>query len=245
MGLATKLERLGDRAKRLVAGSSLGGKNHYCPMCDKHSARFLDFGVPPRSEVMCPHCSSLERHRLLWLFLKERTDIFTRTGGKMLHVAPEECLRDHFAKQFAGDYLTADFLVSNVDVKMDIQDIQFPDETFDVIYCSHVLEHVDDDRKAMREFRRVLKKDGWAILLVPISAEKTYEDPSITDPEERLKHFGQSDHVRRYGPDYVDRLRVADFVVTETRPSDLTDVAFAEKARLSEGNTIYFCTRGD
>jgi SAM-dependent methyltransferase len=95
-------------------------------------------------------------------------------------------------------------------VRMDITDIQYPKDTFDVIYCSHVLEHVVDDRKAMREFHRVLRPDGWALLLVPITVEKTFEDPSVTDPEERLSVFGQEDHVRCYGPDYVERLRNPD-----------------------------------
>ncbi|WP_336986292.1 class I SAM-dependent methyltransferase [Altererythrobacter aquiaggeris] len=243
MGILTKLEQLGDRARRLAAGSTLRGENYYCPICNKHSSRFLDFGIPPRREVQCPHCGSLERHRLLWLFLEQRTDIFTRCGGNMLHIAPEQCLREHFTNQFDGNYITADFMAPDVDVKMDIQNIDFPDESFDIIYCSHVLEHVDDDRKAMREFCRVLKADGWAILLVPITAQSTYEDKSITSPEERLKHFGQIDHVRRYGPDYIDRLREAGFTVTETRPSDLADAAFAGKARLADGSSIFMCRK--
>lgn len=243
MGIGATLRRLGDRIERRAAGSTTRGKNRFCPMCEKHSNKFLDYGFPTREEVMCPHCSSLERHRLLWLFLKQRTDLFSRTSGKMLHVAPEQCLRDHFSQQFGGDYLTADLMAPDVDFTMDIQDIVFPDETFDIIYCSHVLEHVDDDRKAMREFLRVLKKDGWAILLVPITADVTYEDSSITDPDERLKHFGQSDHVRRYGPDYLDRLVEAGFTVEHAGVSDLASPELADQARLSDNNTIYFCTK--
>jgi ubiquinone/menaquinone biosynthesis C-methylase UbiE len=110
--------------------------------------------------------------------------------------------------------MTAD-LHSPAMVKMDITNIQFPDETFDVVYCSHVLEHVPDDRKAMREFYRVLKSNGWAVLLVPIIVEKTFEDPSIDKPKDRLRLFGQSDHVRKYGRDYVDRLRESGFSVSK------------------------------
>ena len=129
-------------------------------------------------------------------------------------------------------------------MKMDIMDIQYPDESFDVIYCSHVLEHVPDDRKAMREFRRVLKRGGWAILLVPITAGKTHEDPSITEPAERLRVFGQEDHVRIYGPDYVDRLREAGFAVTETRVPDLVSPEDAQLMGLTQAaGEIHLCRR--
>ena len=129
-------------------------------------------------------------------------------------------------------------------VKMDITDIQYPDESFDVIYCSHVLEHVVDDRKAMSEFRRVLKSDGWAILLVPITVETTYEDPSIVDPAERLKHFGQDDHVRRYGKDYVERLRAAGFKVSVSNASDLCQEPEVLQMGLTPASgEIFFCTK--
>ena len=129
-------------------------------------------------------------------------------------------------------------------VKMDITDIQYAHETFDVIYCSHVLEHVEDDRRAISEFHRILKRDGWAILLVPVANETTYEDPSIIDPAERLKHFGEVDHVRRYGRDYVDRLRDAGFGVEVTQVSDLCqDSEAVEMGLTAASGEIYFCTK--
>ncbi len=118
-------------------------------------------------------------------------------------------------------YITGDLEDPRADVRLDITDIKYPDATFDVIYCSHVLEHVPEDRVAMRELRRVLKPNGWAILLVPVSGDHTYEDPSITDPAERLKAFGLEDHVRQYGRDFVDRLREAGFAVDVIEASDL------------------------
>jgi SAM-dependent methyltransferase len=108
-------------------------------------------------------------------------------------------------------------------VKMDITNIEYDNQSFDVIYCGHVLEHVQDDRRAMREFHRVLRRNGWAILLVPITAEETFEDPSIVDPKQRLEAFGQEDHVRRYGPDYIDRLCEAGFKVDVAKVEDLVD----------------------
>jgi len=129
-------------------------------------------------------------------------------------------------------------------VKMDVTNIQFPNESFDVIYCSHVLEHIPDDRRAMREFCRVLKSDGWAILLVPVTSDQTFEDPSIVDPKERLKAFGQEDHVRRYGPDYIDRLSDAGFNVEMTKVSDLADSTEAVRMGLTPvSGDIYYCTK--
>jgi SAM-dependent methyltransferase len=190
------------------------------------------------------HCGALERHRLLWIYLTDRTNLFDGKPKRVLHVAPERWFALRFKNQLGEGYITADLHDPGAMVKMDIMDIQYPDETFDVIYCSHVLEHVSDDRKAMREFFRVLKNDGWAILTVPITASETYEDPSIVDPDEREKAFGQKDHVRRYGPDYVDRLRDAGFEVTITKVDDLVP----EEQRAELGLTyfsgeIHYCTK--
>ncbi len=220
------------------------GKKRWCPICGKFSRKFRPFGIVPREDAQCPHCGSLERHRLVWLFIQKRTNFFDGIPKKMLHVAPEPCLEPKFKKYLGDNYLSADLYNPKAMVKMDITNIQYPDESFDIIYCSHVLEHVQDDKRAMREFFRVLKSNGWAILLVPITSERTIEDPSITDPQERLKVFGQEDHVRRYGPDYVDRLREAGFTVEVTQVCDLVDDKGATKMGLtSASGEIYYCTK--
>lgn len=126
---------------------------------------------------------------------------------------------------------------------MDITNIEYPDQSFDVIYCSHVLEHVQDDKKAMREFHRVLKNKGWAILLVPVIVDKTFEDPTIIDPLERLKAFRQQDHVRLYGSDYIDRLREAGFHVEVTRRKDLVQESDIVRMGLKASGSIYYCTK--
>jgi SAM-dependent methyltransferase len=175
--------------------------------------------------------------------LLERTDLFDGRGKTVLHVAPERCLRRRLARRLGAGYLTADQSHKAM-IRLDVTDIQFPDESFDVILCSHVLEHVKDDRKAMREFRRTLKRDGWAVLLVPITAERTFEDPSVTDPAERRRLFGQEDHVRVYGPDYADRLREAGFQVEATRISDLASPSRAERMGLTAAaGEMHFCRR--
>ena len=162
----------------------------------------------------------------------------------MLHVAPEPCLASRLRRRLGGGYVTGDLHDPRAMLRMDVSHIPCADASFDVIYCSHVLEHVQDEAGAMSEFRRVLKHEGWAILLVPITADKTDEDPTVTDPAERLARFGQADHVRVYGPDYVGRLRRAGFEVVVTRVGDLVSAGDAERMGLGPASgEIYFCTK--
>ncbi len=213
-------------AKRIV----FFGNRLYCPCCQKSARAFRSVGVIPRSNARCPYCDSLERHRLLWRFLEERTAIFRTNDAQVLHFAAEESFENQFRRQLGRGYLTADYLVP-ADVKVDIGNIQFPTDTFDVVFCSHVLEHVPDDRLAIREIFRVLKPGGWAIVMVPITVEKTIEDPTVTDPAERLRLFGQEDHVRTYGPDFPDRLREAGFEVSIVEAKDF--ISNADQTRIS------------
>ena len=233
-----KLPRSIDRLSHRV------GDQRSCPICEHSSGGFLPFGVLARPNAECPWCGSLERHRLLWMFLQHRTDLFDGRTRSMLHVAPEAVLEAHFRERIGEGYLTADLFDPRAMVRMDITDIERPDDSFDVIYCSHVLEHVSDDRKAMREMRRVLKPDGWAILLVPITDETTFEDPSVTDPKERLRVFGQEDHVRRYGRDYPDRLREAGFDVEVIEARDFLDADQIERMAITAAaGEIYLCRK--
>lgn len=230
--------------KRLRNELKYAGTARYCPICKKSAREFRPGTMNQRKNAQCPFCDSLERHRLAWLFFLNKTDLFDGKPKQMLHIAPEPCLEPQFKHLLGKNYLTADLMNPRAMIKMDITDIRYPDESFDVIYCSHVLEHVPDDRGAMREFHRVLKKDGWAVLLVPITAETTYEDPSITTPEGRLAAFGQADHVRRYGPDYVDRLREAGFRVEKHEVSDLVAAADVERMGLASATgEIYYCRK--
>lgn len=220
------------------------GTARWCPICHGHSRCFRQFKHHPNREALCIHCGSLERHRFFWLYAQAHTDLFDGRPKRVLHIAPEPCLTDRLRQRLGNGYLTADLIDPRAMVKMDITAIQFPDDTFDVIYCSHVLEHVPDDRRAMREFCRVLKPSGWAILLVPISVKQTFEDPSVVDPAERLRLFGQEDHVRRYGPDYVNRLQEAGFNVSETRVPELFSDAESRKLGIARGaGAIHLCRK--
>lgn len=195
------------------------GNSVECTVCHSTFRRFLPYGRQSRPNALCPNCLALERHRLIWLYLERKTDFFTRKA-KMLHVAPELCYIPRFEALPNLEYITADIESPLARVKMDIHQIPFDANTFDVIFCNHVLEHVDDDLLAMREMLRVLKPGGWAILQVPFFyplREKTYEDKTITSKKERERAFGQDDHVRMFGLDYADRLRSAGFEVTEER----------------------------
>ena len=185
------------------------------PIDGKSYRKFLPYGYgKQRENALSPGTLSLERHRQMWLYLQNETDFFTK-NYKVLHIAPEQEFLRKFKKMKNLEYTSADLFSPIVDVKADILDLPFEDESFDVIFCNHVLEHIIDDKKAMSELYRVMKKGGWGILQVPMknSLEKTYEDCTITDPKERQKHFGQYDHVRWYGMDYFERLKSVGFSV--------------------------------
>ena len=221
------------------------GSNFYCPCCKGHFRKFLPYGrINPRYNVLCPGCFSLERHRLIWLYLENKTNLFS-DKLRLLHFAPEQCFISQFKSMNNLDYVTADIESPLAMMKMDITDIPFEDNSFDVILCNHLLEHVEDDRKAMREMYRVLRKNGWAIIQphIDIKSESTLEDPSVTSPEERERLFNQRDHVRVYGLDYTNRLQEAGFIV-HVEPY-LKDGAKEELKRfaLLPIEDIYLCTK--
>ena len=181
--------------------------------------KFLPYGYGnQRENALSPSTLSLERHRLMWLFLRDETNFFTSKNKlKVLHIAPEQCFLDLFRKQQNLDYTTSDLESPIADVKADICDLPFKENEFDVIFCNHVLEHITKDAKAMQELYRVLKPGGFGVFQIPqdLSREKTFEDKTITDRKERTKIFGQYDHVRVYGRDYFEKLRAVGFKVDE------------------------------
>lgn len=219
--------------------------SRYCPICETYHEKFNPFGYNLRKDVLCPNCGSLERHRLSWLVIQEKLKITSLENKNMLHIAPERVFMKTFEKLFGENYLTADLFAENVKIKMDITNIKYPDESFDFIYCSHVLEHIQEDTKAMRELSRVLKQDGWAILLVPIMTKgTTEEDYSINTPEERMKHYGHPDHVRNYGCDYKERLEENGWKVEVIYAEDFLTKEEIELMGITKAaGEIYFCTK--
>ncbi len=214
-----------------------------CPYCSARYRRFFPHGTPERKNAACPRCYAVERHRLLLLYLKNRTGIFTQPM-RVLHFAPERSLGSLLANQKNLHYVSTDYAQA-ADVQMDITRLAIPTGTFDAILCSHVLEHIPDDGAAMRELYRVLRPGGWAILQVPLDTNRavTYEDFSITSPELRRQHFGQEDHVRWYGRDYQQRLRSAGFEVTADDYVRKLDPAIVKRHGLLLDEDIYFCSK--
>jgi len=191
------------------------GRKYKDPIDGSTFRQFLPYGYQnQRPNVLSPSTLSLERHRLLWLFLQRKTELFTKPH-KLLHFAPEQAFYKRFKTLKHIDYTTTDLNSPLADVKADICDLPFKDESFDVVLCNHVLEHIKDDTKAMIEIFRILNKGGWAVLQIPqdLDRETTFEDDSITDQSERTKIFGQYDHVRVYGWDYYDKLKSIGFEV--------------------------------
>ncbi len=193
----------------------LKGNRFTDPIDGKSFRSFLDYGyVTQRKNVLSPSTLSLERHRLLWLYLKHETNFFS-DKLKVLHFAPEQCFLKRFRALKNLDYTTTDLNSPIADVKADICNLPFHDNNYDVILCNHVLEHIPDDVKAMQELYRVMKPGGWGIFQIPqdLNRETTFEDNTITDKKERTKIFGQYDHVRVYGRDYFDKLKSIGFEV--------------------------------
>ncbi len=223
----------------------LKGSKYTDPIDGRSFRKFLPYGYQSqRKNALSPSTFSLERHRLLWLYLKNKTSFFS-AKLKVLHIAPEQCFLKIFKKQKNLDYITADLYSPIADVKADICNLPFANNSFDVVFCNHVLEHIEDDKKAMSELYRVLKPGGMGIFQVPqdLNREKTYEDFTITDPKERAKHFGQYDHVRVYGRDYFNKLRAAGFSVKEVDYTQIIDKLLLEKFCLSEGEILPVCTK--
>lgn len=251
---------------RPVLAFALKGTTYTDPIDSKSFKMFLPYGYgTQRNNVLSPSTLSLERHRLLWLYLNKETDFFkfelvsdssftntkriklrdaeTNSALKVLHFAPEQAFYKLFRNQKNLDYTTTDLFSPLADVKADICNLPFEDNQYDVILCNHVLEHIPDDTKAMQELYRVLKPGGMAILQIPqdLSRATTFADDTITDQKERAKIFGQYDHVRIYGRDYFDKLRSIGFKVIEEEYTAKIAPELVEKYCLAKGEIIPVC----
>jgi SAM-dependent methyltransferase len=220
-----------------ISAFILRGDTYYCPYCKNSFRKFRPGGIDLpviyekqiigagyRLNDVCPRCHSLDRDRLVYLFLSQKTNIFT-APLRIFHVAPEGCLRAMLSQVRNVSYDVGmkyheGFYYERSTNLLDITDLKYEDEIFDIIICNHVLEHIENDRKAIGELYRVLKPGGWAILQVPISKTlaTTFEDPAVKSPEQREKIFGQYDHVRIYGQDYQSRLEQRGFIVKRINP---------------------------
>ena len=230
---------------RPVISWYLRGDKFTDPIDGRSFRKFLPYGyVKQRENALSPSTLSLERHRLMWLFLRDNTTFFTATKKlKVLHIAPEQCFLDIFRKQQNLNYITSDLESPIADVKADICDLPFKENEFDIIFCNHVLEHISNDTKAMQELYRVLKPGGFGIFQIPQDLSKaiTFEDNTITDRKERAKLFGQYDHVRVYGRDYFDKLRSIGFKVDEVDYTKKITLDKIEKYCLMQNEILPVC----
>lgn len=231
---------------RLFAPLLFRGKKVQCTVCEKQFSKFLPYGskVARRENVLCPNCLTLERHRWMWIYLKERSDFFTGKH-KVLHIAPEQCFHKRFKKLKNLEYTTGDLVSPIADYHFDLHKIPFDESTYNIIFCNHVLEHVADEMQCMRELFRVMAPGGWGIFQVPLdyTREETYQDDSIQSPEDREKHYWQKDHVRLFGRDFPKKLSAAGFTVDEVLPSDLLSKEDIARFRLQEGEVLYICNK--
>ena len=230
---------------RPVVAWWLKGDRFTDPIDGRSFRKFLPYGYgKQRENALSPSTLSLERHRLLWLFLQNDTDFFTKKESqKVLHIAPEQCFLDLFRAQKNLEYITSDLESPIADVKADICNLPFDDNSFDVVFCNHVLEHIPDDTRAMSELYRVLKPNGMGVFQIPqdMSRAITFEDDTITDKKERAKIFGQYDHVRVYGRDYFDKLRSIGFKVEEVDYTKKIAPEKLERFALMKGEILPVC----
>jgi SAM-dependent methyltransferase len=224
------------------------GNGVQCPVCATSFRRFVNISrqrAAPLGNV-CPRCRSFERHRLVWLFLRDRTDLLLSIGKRtLLHVAPEPCLKKKFEAMTHLTYTASDLRSEDPGRRIDITAMPLLDNSVDIIICNHVLEHIPDDRKAMRELHRVLKSGGWAVINVPVdySRDTTYEDFSLVTAVQRKINFGQADHVRVYGRDYRERLTGSGFSVKEIDYCSELGRESCRRHVLLADEMIYFCTK--
>ena len=231
---------------KMIAPILYKGDAVECPVCEKSFKKFLSYGskVAQRDNVLCQYDLTLERHRLMWLYLKDYSNFMTEKLD-VLHIAPEQCFHARFKAQENLKYLTGDLESPIADMHFDLHSIPLEENRFDVVFCNHVLEHVDDALQCMKELYRVMKPGGWGIMQVPqdISRKETYEDASITSPEDREKHYWQKDHVRLFGLDYPEWLKKAGFTVTEFKPTENYSKEQIARYRLQEGEVLYIVSK--
>ena len=216
------------------------GFKNFCPVCNSYLKSFRPFRG--RDFARCPVCKSLERHRLLWIFFQKNTNLFDGKSKRLLHIAPPPYLAMKLNGLEGIDYVSGDLNSKHVTMKIDITNIQFQDNHFDIIICNHVLEHIKNDITAISELHRVLKPGGWAVLQVPIAGEQTFEHLETASEEERERLYGHHDHVRSYGRDFLNRLESLKFSVDVIPYCDEVSPEYILRLGL-DCEDIYFCKK--
>lgn len=221
------------------------GSERHCPVCDSWCRVFLPHGrgSRKRKDVVCPVCLSHARQRIAWLFIERKTGAMEGRVQSILHIAPEIEIGKKLREIPDVRYVSIDLESPHAMRRMDVTDLQIPDRSFQVVYCSHVLEHVPEDRKAIREIFRVLKPGGWCLFQVPVSGDHTTEDPGVEDPDLRDRLFHWPDHVRSYGLDVEERFASAGFHVDAFYARQFIDEAECGVMAVSADEPVFYCTK--
>lgn len=242
-GIPTKLNPYLNRFFYRIIYIFYIGNNYYCPICKRNFRDFLsNFNIPNRKNIICPKCGSFERHRLMWIYLKKYTNFFS-APLKVLHFAPLAFMEKIFKRLPNLDYRSADLNSPFVMFKIDITNIPYNSNSFDVIICNHVLEHIEDDKKALEELFRIMKVGGWAIISCPIDHDRPdkFEVKSINSPEARKQFYGSKDHIRIYGKNFKNYLESFGFKVKELDFSNNIQIKIFKKMRLNRNEQLYCC----
>jgi SAM-dependent methyltransferase len=235
--------RIVARLRWRVIAWRLRGDAVVCPCCGNSFRRFAD--GHGRTNVECPRCGAHDRHRMLRLWLEERGELGQNGRERLLHIAPEYSVGRWLRTLPQIEYVTSDYPAGGADLALDVTNMDLPDESFDTVLCSHVLEHIEDEPAALREIARVLRPGGRAIVLVPVDYGRgeTYEDPAIVAPEERRRAYWQDDHLRLYGRDVTRRLGAAGLHVTAHAYGRELGPELCERYRLPAGEEIFVCSK--
>lgn len=245
-----RLIRGADRREALdrllaVRAAAFLGRRYTCPCCGWKLRAFTRGGASMRTRHhgYCPRCNSKARHRRDWLYLRDRTDLFS-ASLRLLHISPKYSLSRRLSRMDNLRYVAGDLEHRpHVSMRFDVSTLPLRSGTFDCAVCIHVLEHVERDRHAIAEIYRVLKPGGWALITVPVRLDQpTFEDATIMSPEGRMRAFGETDHVRFYGSDFVDRLESCGFTVEIDRAESL-DEATKDRYGLLEDENVFFCRK--
>ena len=234
------MSRVADAVRLRAVTARHRGTAVTCPVCEHSFDAFKDDWN--RLDALCWRCGSHERHRAQWLLLELRPELL-RDARSLLHFSPEWCIRRRLAKVAGLRYVTADLNPEGVDLQLDVTRLELPDDAFDAVLCSHVLEHVPDDAAAMRELRRITAPGGFCLVMVPLALDRarTYEDPAVTAPEDRKREFLQHDHVRLYAPDIRERLQAAGFEVEVVDMHAELGADQAARYRLLASDLVFLC----
>ena len=218
------------------------GNSRFCRCCRSRVRRFRSFGHRKRENAQCPVCGALERDRAVSYYLDLHPGLLT-SARRVLHVAPERAIAYRLQRWDRRSYVSIDIEPGAADRVMDLTDLDFPDDSFDAVYCSNVLEHIERDREAMKEMCRVLTPFGWAMILVPLLGETTHEDLSVVDPAERERLYGQPDHVRAYGIDVAERLAGCGLDVWVEQPARGLPQEEAEAQGIAPNEVVFLCKK--